>query len=458
MGQKTQLHFNLQNAWILLLGVILAFSVFLFRWAPWQARVESVSPANGKETGGNLRIAIQFKQAMQTDSVLAHFEITPQRSGHAEWVGNTFTWIPDSSLPEGVDVVTAHLSAGSMAVDGRVLQKDLIWTFRVRPPEVAFLSPGAKGGNEIWAASLNGEEPRKITDTGGTVQNFAPAPNGDWLLFARQNGKAGSDLWRVRRDGSNLEKLVNCGSDRCTWPAWAPDGSRAAFTREKAGEKGTFDVPKLWMVDLSTHKAKPYYPSDYPMQGAEPSWSPNGRYVAALDASIGGIRITDLQGSEDALLQTTLERVGQWSLDGNRMVFAEEGVVNGNYGIRLLLMDLVKRKVDAFLPEEFDQADDSTPYFSPDGISIAVSRRLPGGPVTRQVWVMGVDGSHKVQLTSDETTTYTVMGWDVWGRRILFQRAQLGSSDVKPEVGFVDVGTGQVAVLGENASQPAWLY
>lgn len=456
MGQKAKLHFNLRNSWVLLLGIILALAVFVTRWAPWQARVLSVSPQKNADAAATVHITIQFKQPMETDSVAAHFSVTPATAGKAVWDGNTFAWMPEKPLNEGI--YTAHLSAGSLAVDGRSIRQDIQWTFRVRTGEVVFLSPGAEGGNEIWAIDLEGGEPRQVTNSSGMVVNDAPAPDGERILYAQQNEQNGSDLWWVRRDGSSAEKLVDCGKDRCSSPAWSPDGKQAAFSRESAGEAGAFDAPRLWILDLNTKDARAYFPTDIPKEGAEPSWSPDGRYIAVLDASIGGIRIIDLEGGDDALLETTLERMGHWSPDGKRLVFASEEVVEGYYGTRLMVMDLEKRKVETFLPGEFEQADDSTPFFSPDGSKVAVSRRVPGGPIVKQIWVMGADGSDKVKLTADETITYTVMGWDAFGKRVLFQRAQLGSSDVKPDVGFIDVETGEVHVLGVNASQPAWLY
>ncbi|MEN6410388.1 MAG: Ig-like domain-containing protein, partial [Anaerolineaceae bacterium] len=130
MGQKAKLHFNLRNSWVLLLGIVLALAVFVIQWAPWQARVLSVSPQDQTEAAATLHITLQFKQPMQIDSVAAHFSVTPEKAGKIVWDGNTFEWIPENPLEEGV--YTAHLSAGALAVDGRKIQREMNWTFRVR--------------------------------------------------------------------------------------------------------------------------------------------------------------------------------------------------------------------------------------------------------------------------------------------------------------------------------------
>ena len=49
------------------------------------------------------------------------------------------------------------------------------------------------------------------------------------------------------------------------------------------------------------------------------------------------------------------------------------------------------------------------------------------------------------------------MRWDASGRRIVFQRFSLGGPGARPEIWTVDVKTGAMEQVADNAFLPAWV-
>jgi Tol biopolymer transport system component len=155
----------------------------------------------------------------------------------------------------GDEQVLAGASSPSISADGR---------------SIAYLSPmGGTDPARLWVATVDGQQPRQLTDTTFT-QIGTPrfAPQGNRLVFTAVGGPAGTparpvsqrypldgllapsiaeahgipwDLWMVNLDGSGLSRLTDVGEDSPV-PAWSPDGSAIAFS----GEMG------LYLVQLST--------------------------------------------------------------------------------------------------------------------------------------------------------------------------------------------------------------
>jgi Tol biopolymer transport system component/DNA-binding winged helix-turn-helix (wHTH) protein len=88
----------------------------------------------------------------------------------------------------------------------------------------------------LWSISIYGGLPRKLVDSALTG---AVSPDGQHIVFLRgvsDWGDLGTEVWSISSDGSNPTRIVAAVSDSVIGSvAWAPDGTRIAYTLKKWG-------------------------------------------------------------------------------------------------------------------------------------------------------------------------------------------------------------------------------
>ncbi len=152
-----------------------------------------------------------------------------------------------------------------------------------------------------------------------SVAAFTVSPTG--ILVYHTGLGEGADLYQYHwfdRDGKDLG-IVGTGS----YPSLAlsPDGSRLAHTQSLPG-----DVPQIWIFDLKrgSHTRLSFTPDG----GIDPSWSPDGKWVAFSASSHGNqsIFIKDSSGGAPERLVFTsnsTKTLQDWSSDGKYLLFSE---------------------------------------------------------------------------------------------------------------------------------------
>ncbi len=90
-------------------------------------------------------------------------------------------------------------------------------------------------------------------------------------------------------------------------PAWRPDGGRLLYVRnDRDGAKGT---PRIYSYNPATKKAAPMSAPGY----LHPSWSPDGRYVAATRTSTLGTDVVILDAATGAELLRLTSDGSSWA-------------------------------------------------------------------------------------------------------------------------------------------------
>jgi Tol biopolymer transport system component len=117
-------------------------------------------------------------------------------------------------------------------------------------------------------------------------------------------------------------------------PAWSPDGSMIAFTRN-LGEQGSGE-PRIALYNMRTRVSRDLSNRGY----AQASWSPDGRYLAAVRTDGHGrdVVILDARNGTD-LARLTRNGAGfapTWSPDGKQIAYLSVGPL----GIDLRLITL----------------------------------------------------------------------------------------------------------------------
>lgn len=444
------------TVWAVLGALAVALAGLMLAGDRVGARVLRSFPPEGGAVSAYGRVGVEFAQAMQPESVAAHFTVEPAVPGTWQWVGHTAWFAPSQACLPGT-TYTARLTPGAAATHGRATRAEVAWTFTVREPRVGYLSPASGGPPEVWRTVANAEAGEAITATGGRVFDFALSRDGEQVVYSAVNADGGIDLWTQPAGGTSGtgRLLVACGVDRCSVPAWSPTGTQVAYSREEQGLSPTapHGPPRVWLANPATGETSALF-QDSQVLGYGPTWSPDGQRLAFFDGSVSGIRVHDLATRTDQVLPTFTGLVGAFAPDSAAMYFTDLTIQDDQALAHLYLADLNARSVQ--VRGGPPGSDYGPPAWSPDGQWIAIAVRADSAGPGRQLWLMRPDGSDAYALLQDPAYTHGRYQWDPYGRRLVIQRLPLGTPFPKSEVVVVDIANASVQVVAVDATLPVW--
>ena len=152
--------------------------------------------------------------------------------------------------------------------------KDVMLMNRIGPSKMALYIANADGTGER----------RLLPDSTGLDYDPSFSPDGQWIVFTSERDPEGSgqaDIWRVRPDGTGLERLTHDTSMEDAG-ALSPDGKKLVYISTKGGAR----TANIWVKDLSTGKAKNLTgdgktaPPPTMNGNFRPAWSPDGEWIA----------------------------------------------------------------------------------------------------------------------------------------------------------------------------------
>jgi Tol biopolymer transport system component len=417
-------------------------------------------------------VGLAFSQPMQAPSVEQRFTISPNVKGRFEWGGVTTLWFfPEQALGAGKSYQVS-LAAGSLSTDGMTITQDIHWQVNVRAPEIIYESPTGET-SDLWLRSLALDQPRQLT-AGKNTFDFAVSFDGNEIAYSAANSQNGYDLWVMDREGKDPRAVVDCGLGRCVNPAWSPDGKNIAYSRydavesqqpaptqtahsqDNSGLTTQLNASRIWTVNISTGRTVPVY-SDLRITGSEPSWSPDGKWLAFIDSGVGGIRVINLDSRADKLFAANTPALGAWSLDGSNLIFADLDVNElPSFGAAFQIAIPSFQQTGLFVRGP-DETDYGLPVESPDGAWEAVGVRFVQGSSARQLWLLSPDGSKQKIISGDQIITHASLSWSPDGNTLLFQQVALDSSTAKPDVMIWDAASGAMTQVARDAFQPVWL-
>lgn len=134
------------------------------------------------------------------------------------------------------------------------------------------------GGNDSHDANMLGSGQGSSFPNPPPDENIPPAPalspctgQGDWIVFDSDRVQFNRDLFKIRVDGTGLERLTTTTSVDQD-PAPSPDGAKIAFTSTRSG------TPQIHLLNLSTNVVTQV---THRAGGAqEPSFSHDGTRIA----------------------------------------------------------------------------------------------------------------------------------------------------------------------------------
>ena len=444
-------------------------------------RVAEFLPSSGSRAVSSMaRLSLSFNRPMEPLTIESRLLIEPERPGLMYWSDQTLIFEPEEPWPAD-STVTVTLVGGGRGINRLPMLGRRSWSFEVGKPSLVYLWPG-EGKSDLYQISLEpGADPQQLTDSELGVQEYSVSVDGALLIYSAHTDHGETEL-RVYDLISKEDRLVlDCEAEiPCHSPVISPDGEWLAFERVEysLGEGGRLlpSITRVWLMPFRD-EAQAIAVSPPEHNAKNPSWAPNG-WLVYFDNHLRALALMNPAQGPDSVpfnyIPTNLGLVGSWSPDSTRLmypdiVFAERGDSDEEastegesplYYSHLYMVDVTSGRTLDVSPGGDWMVEDASPSFSPDGRSVAFTRKFldaerwtPG----RQVWLMDSERTDPQPLTDESGANYSSLAWSPDSERLAFMRKSVANLSQPSEIWWLDVVQGTAVMVVEGAFLPRWI-
>ncbi len=343
-------------------------------------------------------------------------------------------------------------------------------------PAVAFMYPALGGVQNVWIAPIaDPSAAEQVTFAPLGIYDFGVSADGAYLAYSERTAPTGlHEIKLMNLNTRQVTQLTQCVQENadCRTPVFRPGGRVVAYERVNANTGiGTgIGVVRIWLADISRqpYETAPLSP-DSQFIGYGPEWSLDGNALAFYSSDIAspGILVYNLNPAEGAqtlkYVPSQYGTVGGLSPNGQQLVFPDMyRRADGQVYSFLRIADLNGLDFVNFTNPE-DEVDDTEAVWHPDGTRVTIVRRYTDDRFTRGYQLYDIDAVTREAspLLVDPAYSHGFFSYDPSGQMIVLQRfpfePQTASSS-SPQVWTLDVTTGALTLISDNAFHPRWVY
>ncbi|HXV41890.1 MAG TPA: Ig-like domain-containing protein [Anaerolineae bacterium] len=448
--------FALKPAYRLLLVLLLLALFLIWRGNQLGVQVEAVSPADGAtEVSTRAAMQVTFDQKITAIGSGFSLSVSPPVSGTLRWEESAVAFVPAQALaPDTTYKVT--LTADLKSQQGRPLQEPFTWQFHTRRPRVLYVAPDTSQNDQLFVISPEGGPATQLTQEKFGVWDYALSPDGATVIYAALREDAGSDLWQIAADGTNRQQLLACPDAACSGATPSPDGNRLVYERRNMLVEGAAPgPPHLWWLDPATGETVPVF-EDKQWLGYGARWSPDSNWLSYVAPSQQGVQVYNINDGRKFLIPSQMGGLAVWSPQGDALLVTDIQRQEEGFAVHLLRADPTNGQLTDLSGQDAN-VEDSSPVWSPDGAWLALTRKVAGASMGKQIWLMRPDGSEARYLTNDTDINHGLPEWSPDSRYLLYQRYPLKELGTQPAVWLLDIQTERAQELVRPGNRPTWL-
>jgi TolB protein len=257
--------------------------------------------------------------------------------------------------------------------------------------KIVFMS-NRTGFWDLYAMNTDGSNQVRITND-NMKGPFAFSVSPDSKKLAYISDKTGnSELYIKDLVSGKVDQMTETSADEGN-PSWSSDSSSVIF-HSNYFDKNKYEILKVNYPSSGINSFNKFINDDF-LSLLHPVYSPNGAYILYAEINEEGktvLKIYDnVQKKESEVVSSEDNPInGSWTPDSKKIIYW-----TSNSGIFEINIDgSAKRAVNSFKNIR------GTPFFSPDGKKIAISRGI-GFSEDYNIWLIDSDGTNPKKLTNE---------------------------------------------------------
>ncbi len=144
---------------------------------------------------------------------------------------------------------------------------------------------GEEDRRALWLIDLQTKKETRLTPIENSAEGDSFSPDGEWIVFMMSvKGEDQPDIYKIRKDGSELTKLTDTKTVVEGDPEFSHDGEKIIFTSlDGLNENPRFILKKMDVdgknIEIVYEGGDGFFIGPFPPGNYDPSWSPDDEWI-----------------------------------------------------------------------------------------------------------------------------------------------------------------------------------